>query len=240
MTLSEASEEYTDPTEVFRYVHHYFLYRCPQIIRDHRIYFAQWDSGFARGLGTDAFQAMWWLLMLEHQPVKCLEIGVYRGQVISLWALIAKYLHRSSDVHGISPLSSTSDGINSPFVEIDYEADILKNFSVWDLPKPTLVKSLSTDKAAVAHIANHSWDLVYIDGNHTYEICLADYRICHQNLRDGGILVIDDAAVETRFRPPLFYPTAGLTGPSRVAREVASKEMRFLYGIGHNLVFQKI
>jgi hypothetical protein len=33
---------------------------------------------------------MWFTLLCEFKPAQCLEIGVYRGQVVSLWGLIAK------------------------------------------------------------------------------------------------------------------------------------------------------
>ena len=101
-----------------------------------------------------------------------------------------------------------------------------------------LVKALSTDPDAIACLRSMVWDLIFIDGSHDYEIVLADYQISKDNLRHGGLLVIDDASLGTAFHPPSFS-FAGHQGPSRVAREYADREMRFLGAVGHNNVFTK-
>ena len=102
-----------------------------------------------------------------------------------------------------------------------------------------LVKVLFTDPEAVAHIQSQPWDMIYIDGSHEYEIVLKDYKLCLENLLKGGILVLDDASLNTDYKPPSFS-FAGHPGPSLVAAEFAVKEMKFLGAVGHNHVFQKI
>lgn len=234
LTFRNAIETYSDPNNLYRYFNQYFFYRCPQIIRDHRAYFSQNDRGF----GENAMHAMWWLLLLHHQPQQCLEIGVYRGQVLSLWALVAKYLHYSCTVYGISPFTNQGDSVSSYMQDIDYYSDVLANFDHFQLPSPILVKHLSADATAIEQISSKLWDLIYIDGSHEYDIVLADYQICQRYLRAGGILVLDDAALFTTYQPPLFA-FAGHPGPSRVAVDYAMKEMQFLGGVGHNLIFEK-
>jgi len=60
-----------------------------------------------------------------------------------------------------------------------------------------------------------SWDLIYIDGNHDYEIVLADYLLCRDHLASGGLLVMDDASLGTSSNS-LVFSFAGHPGPSRV------------------------
>jgi cephalosporin hydroxylase len=234
LTFSEATLNYPDPNSLFVYIHHYFYHICPQRVREHRFYF----SHNSRGFGENAFHAMWWLLLREHHPKLCLEIGVYRGQVISLWALIAQILKFPCEIHGISPFTPIGDGVSTYRKDVDYLTDTLKFFKLFNLPAPTLVKALSTDPVAIEHINSHSWDLIYIDGSHDYGVILADYRLCRDSLVSGGLLIIDDASLGTSFRPPRFS-FAGHPGPSRVAAEFAMKEMKFLGAVGHNNVFQK-
>jgi len=233
-TLTEAVAHYESRNDLYAYMHQYFHRRCSQIVRDHRKYFRQEQRGF----GEDAFHAMWWLLLLEYNPRHMLEIGVYRGQVISLWSAISKYLHHSYEVHGISPFSSLGDSVSIYLKNMDYKADVLQIFDYWKLPPPVLVKALSTDPEAVAHIQSQPWDLIYIDGSHEYEIAFADYQLCRDNLRVGGLLVLDDASLNTSFKPPSFS-FVGHPGPSRVAQEYAVKEMQFLGAVGHNNIFLK-
>ena len=61
-------------------------------LRAHR----DWVEQNAWGFGDRAFHYMWYLLLkddvLTRRSPSLLEIGVYKGQVISLWALIAQHL----------------------------------------------------------------------------------------------------------------------------------------------------
>ena len=234
LNFSMAVTKYSARNTLHAYAVHYYKYILPSEIREHRKYFRQEQRGF----GEDAFQTMWWLLLREFRPQMCLEIGVYRGQVISLWTLIAQMLHYPCEVHGISPFTPMSDSVSTYRMDVDYFTDTLNAFNHFNLPAPTLVKALSTDPESVNHVARHSWNLIYIDGSHDFEIALADYRLCRGHLVSGGLLVLDDASSGTSFRPPSFS-FAGHPGPSRVAAEFAMKEMKFLGAVGHNNVFQK-
>lgn len=234
LSFTQAVATFPDPNKLYAYIHHYLHHLCPQIVRDHREYFKQNQRGF----GEDSFHAAWWLLLSEFKPFRMLEIGVYRGQVISLWALISQYLGYSAEIHGISPFSPLGDSVSAYLQNLDYMNDVLEAFRYWKLDPPCLVKALSNDAEAVAHIQEHAWDLIYIDGSHDFDIVLADYRLCRDHLLTGGILVIDDASLGTGFRPPRFS-FAGHPGPSKVAREYADKEMRFLGAVGHNNVYLK-
>lgn len=235
LSFTQTLTKYPDPNKLYAYMHHHFHFFCPSIVRDHRQYFKQEQRGF----GEDAFHAMWFLLLSEFKPKRLLEIGVYRGQVISLWALINHYLNYSSEIHGISPFSSLGDSVSDYIKNLDYMADVRNSFEFFRLPQPILIKSLSTDNRAIEHIKSYLWDLIYIDGSHDFETVLADYKLCRKNLSHNGILVLDDASFGTDYHPPSFS-FAGHPGPSRVAREYADKEMRFLGCVGHNNIYQNI
>ncbi|MCX6227024.1 MAG: class I SAM-dependent methyltransferase [Bacteroidia bacterium] len=233
--ISSAIQTYPDPNVLYDYMHHYFNYRCLELVREHRTYFKEDHRGF----GEDAFHAMWWLLLSEFRPQRMLEIGVYRGQVISLWSLILEKIFKQQyEVHGISPFTPNGDSVSNYLDGLDYMGDVISTFRHWNLKEPVLVKALSAEPAAINHIKSHEWDLIYIDGSHEHEIVLKDYKLCMGNLKIGGLLVIDDASLGTSFKPPSFA-FAGHPGPSRVAREYAQIEMKFLCAVGHNNVFQK-
>ncbi len=219
--------------QIYVYMQRYFRRLCPVSIQSHRLYFSQEQRGF----GEDPFHAMWWLLLSQFKPKKCLEIGVYRGQVISLWALIAKIQNFSCEVHGISPFTPLGDSVSKYSRSFDYLKDVEASFKHFELPPPILIKALSTDIVAHDHVSSTNWDLIYIDGGHDYEIALADYNLCKSHLAPNGILVMDDSSLETSFAPPLGA-FAGHPGPSRVVREFAMKEMTFLGAVGHNNIFQ--
>jgi hypothetical protein len=232
LSFSEAVANYPNPNDLYRYMHHYFHQRAPACLREHRAYF----STAGRGFGEDAMHAMWWLLLLESTRLNCIEIGVFRGQVISLWALIARYLHRDISVAGVSPLTAAGDTVTRYTESVDYATDIAANFQNFQLPAPQLCKALSTDPKAHSFLRSRKWDLIYIDGSHDYDIALQDYNLCRSALADDGLLVFDDAAAMTDFKPPSFS-FAGHPGPSRLIAEIVAKEMRLVAGVGHNMIF---
>ena len=234
LIFSNVSAAYPSRNQVHAYMHHHYHNMLPQEIKNHRKYFSEGQRGF----GEDAFHSMWWLIFKEFAPLNCLEIGVYRGQVISLWGIISNYLKHDSIIHGISPFSSVGDDVSSYSEKFDYQSDTELAFEIFGLKKPTLIKALSNSQPGIEHIKSKAWDLIYIDGSHDYDIALSDYQNSVANLKVGGILVMDDSSLFTDFNPPKFS-FAGHSGPSQVMKEYAMKELKFIAGIGHNNVFVK-
>jgi predicted O-methyltransferase YrrM len=233
-SFTEVVARFPDCNSLYAYMHHYFHHRCPEVLRQHREFFKREQRGF----GEDALHAMWWLILREFKPVNCLEIGVYRGQVISLWSLIARSVGYDCQIHGISPFTPAGDQVSTYRADVDYMKDTLEFFHIFELPAPILVRSLSTEHAALEHISAHRWDLIYIDGSHDYEVVLADYQLCREYLNVGGLLVLDDSSLGTAYRPPLFA-FGGHPGPSRVCQEVTRTELSIVGAVGHNSVFVK-
>lgn len=233
-TFTGAASRFPERTALYRYMHHYMHHRCPLEVQQHRSYFTKERRGF----GEDAFHAMWCLLFKEFRPKDCLEIGVYRGQVISLWAMIAKIEKMECRISAISPFTPAGDLVSTYTSDIDYLNDTISHHAYFQLPQPQLVRALSTDAAALAHISSRSWNLIYIDGNHDYEVALADYEACVGSLADNGLLVMDDSSLYTNYSAPRFA-FAGHPGPSKVVQDRAMKEMQFIAGVGHNNVFVK-
>ncbi len=234
ISFSEAAASFPGRNDLHAYMHHHFNNLCPEVLRAHRNYFKQ--NG--RGFGENAFHAMWFMLLREFKPQQCLEIGVYRGQVISLWALIARTLDFDCKVHGISPFTPAGDEVSVYMEKMDYFEDTLQHHRHFSLPEPELLRAYSTDPEALAYIRSRRWDMIYIDGNHDYDVALADYEVCKENLAEGGLLIMDDSSLYTDY-VPLRFSFAGHPGPSRVVQERALKELRFLGGVGHNNVFMK-
>jgi len=233
LNFSNAASAFTDKNDLYLYMNHYFHHFCPQIIKDHRKYFRM----NRRGFGEDAFHAMWGLLFQEYKPQNCLEIGVYRGQVISLWSLIAKILDYPCDIQGISPLASAGDSVSNYLNNIDYEKDIAENFNYFDFAPPKLIRAYSTDEKAIEFIYSKKWDLIYIDGSHDFDIAIKDYMNCKNNLSKNGFLILDDSSLGTDYKP-LPFAFGGHPGPSQVCRDFAMHELKYIATVGHNNIFR--
>jgi hypothetical protein len=225
----------TDPTGFYLDCFRYFHQQLPSELREHRAYF----TGEGRGFGEDAFHVLWFLLFRELKPENFLEIGVFRGQTLSLAALLARSNGLPCDVCGISPFSQAGDSVSRYREDVDYYDDTLRNFGHFNLQPPHLLRAFSTDPEARRFTASKEWDMIYIDGNHDYEIARQDWDLCSRRLSARGVVVLDDSGLTTPFRPPAFA-TAGHPGPSRLAQEIDRKQFRELLQVGHNRVFQKI
>lgn len=234
LTLEELTRAQLDRVDTYRYFQKSYRVWSPSWIRNHRQYFA--TNG--RGFGEDAFHAAWLLIIREFKPKKMLEIGVYRGQTISLWALIGMKLGLNQEIHGISPLDSSGDAVSN-YQILDYASDIKSNFDNFGLGKPEILKSFSTDPEALDLIANGHWDLIYIDGSHEYEVVKSDIASATNGLVSGGILVLDDSSLFTDFKLSTNEAFRGHPGPSKVFNEVDFTKFDFLFGVGHNNFLRK-
>jgi hypothetical protein len=224
-----------DPTAFYLDCYRFFHQRLPKELREHRAYFCNLGRGF---FNEDAMHVMWWTLFQEFRPGMFLEIGVYRGQTISLAAMLTRENGIACEVHGISPFTSAGDAVSKYREDLDYLRDTRANFEHFGLSQPTLLKAFSADTEAVALIRSKAWDMIYIDGNHDYEVAKGDWKVCSQSVRPGGAIVLDDSALQTAYQPPVFA-TAGHPGPSRLAGEIDRTQFREILRVGHNRVFQK-
>jgi hypothetical protein len=227
-----------EPTLFYLECLRYFHQQLPGELKDHRAYFHNVPRN-RRGFGEDAFHVLWFLLFREFRPSNFLEIGVFRGQIISLAALLARMGGWKCDVFGISPFTAAGDSVSRYREDIDYHSDTLTNFSYFGLPQPQLVRAVSTDPQARDLVASRSWEMIYIDGNHDYEVVRKDWEASSESLAPSGVIVLDDSASMTAYRPPVFA-TAGHPGPSRLAQEIDHGRFCEIIRVGHNRVFQKI
>jgi predicted O-methyltransferase YrrM len=224
-----------DPGAFYLQAFLYFHQRCPSSVREHRNYFMEQRRGF----GEDAFHAMWFLLAREFRPGQFLEIGVYRGQVLSLMALLQRSFKIEGEVTGISPFVPAGDSVSRYLENVEYYEDTLVNFRHFNLRPPNLCRAFSTDAAGVAVIRSRAWDCIYIDGNHDEAVVRADWAVCSESVKPGGLIVLDDSGLNTAYRPPVFA-TGGHPGPSALAREIDRSRFQEILHVGHNRVFQRL
>ena len=227
-SLSDPTSYYLDCVRCFH------SSQFPDELKMHREYFLQDQRGF----GEDAFHVMWRMLFRKLRMNQFLEIGVYRGQTLSLAAMLQRELGISGSVTGISPFTPSGDTVSSYRDNVDYLADTKAQFVHFDLNDPELVRAFSTDSVARKRIERETWDAIYIDGNHDYEVARADWDLCAAHVRPGGIIVLDDSALRTTYNPPAFA-TGGHPGPSQVAAEIGGTSFQEILRVGHNRVFKK-
>jgi predicted O-methyltransferase YrrM len=136
-------------------------------------------------------------LVLDRECLKCLEIGVANGGSALALAQAVKKIGGTLD--GIDPCQLNEH--NSAGIEL------LRRFSLDDVftlhPQPT---HLAAPKLLEAEIV---FDLVFIDGMHSFEFKALDAFYADRLLRKGGLLVMHDAGFSSTKKVHRMIETTG-------------------------------
>ena len=241
MSLRQLQKEWKDTPEHHQLVHESFcaLTNADPRLKAHR----DWVEQNVFGFGERSFHWMWKLIVDElPQDFAFMEIGVFRGQVLSLVELLAARMGKRAERVAVTPLSSV-DG----HWESNYAADIARIHIQFGLSgKFALVQALSTDREAIKcsrRIARDlgGFDVLYIDGGHAYETARSDILHYLPLVKAGGLLVIDDSA--SSLHMPFGY-FQGIADVSRATDELLppatpSREWEFLFSVVHNRVWRR-
>lgn len=205
---------------------------------DHRLFA---EHGY--GCGDRAFHWLWHLLVGEMpQRFRFLEIGVYKGQVLSLIQLLANAWKKEVGITGVTMLSDYSGTGEFPkYEDRDYLADIKAYHDAFTLnfDPAMLVVGDSTAGWVVKKTTERApFDLVYIDGCHEYAFVKQDIENYASLVRPGGFLVMDDAACHTH-QPWGFFQ--GIEPVSRAVQDTIEKDSQWehVLTVVHNRVFRR-
>lgn len=214
------------------------------------------------GFGDPAFHRLWQLLLSaaaqRFNQVRALEIGVFKGQVISLWALLAREQQLNLSIFALTPLSGRplpgSRVLNklrhwfSPrfreqvmsgnfYPADDYEAIIRTHFRRHDLEfdRVKVYRGFSTDAALKADLVQSRFEIIYVDGDHTYEGALHDFQHYGPKVVPGGWLVADDAGCGL----PGTAFWKGHASVSRAAEVLPGLGFTNVLNVGHNRIYER-
>jgi hypothetical protein len=264
-TLAYYIDKYNNTEEHNDFIWEHFRDKvnATDFLKKHRDYVEEKQAGF----GDRSFHYMWFLILQQlkekNTKIDCLEIGVFKGQTISLWALVAKKLGFDIDITAISPLEGNYPN-NSLFrnyyirktlsylvpsirrdfkdgnihINEDFVSHIDKMFknSGLDLKEVNLIKGYSNDVEVIEKVKDKTFDLVYIDGDHSYKVCKEDMDNFMPLIKPGGFLIMDDAA--NLIPGSKFFK--GIEEVSKATEEIDTKVYKNVLNVGHNRVFQKV
>jgi hypothetical protein len=228
------------------------------LLASHRAYVETHKLGF----GDPAFHSLWKVMLTAGNArfgsVEALEIGVYKGQVISLWALLAKTYGWPVRIHAVTPLEGQElkgsrlwrsikyrllprfrERVQSGdfYPQDDYEAIVRGLFAHFGLgfSEVRLVRGYSSNAAVLAALETSKFHLIYIDGDHTYDGAASDIRNYAPKIVPGGWLVMDDAS----FGLPGTAFWKGYETVARACELLPGLGFTNILNVGHNRVFEK-
>lgn len=196
------------------------------------------------GYGEDPFHIVW-REVVKNQPnyFNFLEIGVYKGQVLSLIKLLSKEYNKTVDMLGVSPLDGLGDKY-SKYDKINYRVIIENLFSHFNLDfnfNKEFIQGNSVDETVKSQIKNRgSFDVVYIDGCHDYECVISDIKLMKEITKKGSLIIMDDASCNKK-----IDRVGAHKGHPDVCRAISeeiesSNLFEEIICVGHNRVFKRI
>lgn len=229
MILETLKKEWQNTPEYHQHIHELFCYivNKDEVLNRHR----SWVETNIWGFGERSFHYLWKILLSElAENPNILEIGVFRGQTLSLFML----LRPDAVVYGITPLS-TEGGM----WESDYGDDVRKIHDEFELRQPIILKGLSTDRNIVAAAHERYYDMVYIDGGHTYEVVMNDFLNYAPLVKEGGFLVIDDCNCEMHMPFGYFQGIQDVTNAKIKYMETTDEKWEFVFSVVHISVYRR-
>lgn len=236
-TLAEAKAAWKNDAETQKQLHEGFVEKVNSIdkLNDHRTFVEQNIFGF----GERSFHWLWHLVVQElPKNFTFLEIGVLKGQTLSLVKMLADMQGKKVKRYGVTPLSSEG-GV----WESDYKADIEMIHDLFDLEKDyKILQGLSEDPAIIEQAKKLKLDVLYIDGGHEERHITNDIVEYSPMVKPGGFMVIDDCC--NSFSMPFGYFQGIQAVTSVVDRMLPpathSDEWEFVFSVVHNRVYRKV
>ena len=225
----------------------------------HRRHVEQHQLGF----GDPAFHAMWAVLLqeaaLRFGTVRALEIGIYKGQVISWWALLGLMRKIPLRITGLGPLkgkpalrlrflnrllyrlsSSHREQMDTGncYADEDYEAIVRNHFQQHgcDFGCVHMHRGYSTDTSILESMRDDRFEIIYVDGDHRYAGADHDFRTFGPKVVPGGWLVADDAGCDL----PGTTFWKGYASVSKAVEILPSLGFRNVFNVGHNRVYERL
>ena len=202
------------------------------------------------GYGDRSFHYFWKLLLRQvPDRFQFLEIGVFKGQVISLVRLLSDRLDKEGLVVGVSPLSGSGDKY-AAHPDIDYLEAIRQIHGHFNLSMEytEIIKGYSNDGEVKKRVKRRGlFDIVYIDGCHDYEVVFDDIKTYGEVVKIGGFLVMDDSSNYLNMPPKVkdggvikYWP--GLPEVSEAAKNLLeyNKDFIHLFACGHLRVWLRV
>ena len=196
-------------------------------------------------MGTRCVQYLFKLLVDEMpESFSLLEIGVYKGQILSLTQALATRTNKKAKILGVTPL------VDKDFGGDDRLPDIQRLFKILNITMENteIIDGLSQNVKVIERVKQDApFDLMFIDGDHSYEGARSDMNTYVPMLKEGGFLVVNDTNNFRQF-PAIYDPThnreslfTGLEPVSRATRDCLENNpsLKDLLAVMHTRLFQR-
>lgn len=238
MKLQEFKEKYQDTPEFQQETDALFveLVNNEPILKDLRDFVEQNAFGF----GERSFLQLHRMLIqsFEQKDLTVMEIGVFRGQILSCWGLLKGLCKKDIRVIGVTPLDSSDNHWES-----DYALDIQIISDLFELPYPEIIKGSSLNKEVIEKCKDLSLNILYIDGFHSYDAVISDIKNYSPLVKVGGYMIIDDSANNMKccYNGRFWGIQSVSDGVDSILPPITpNEEWQYIGNIIHNRIWQRV
>jgi len=212
-----------------------------ELLKRHRQHVEKFNLGF----GERPFHTLWReIVKSQKENFRFLEIGVYKGQVLSLVKLLSNHLNKKIEYYGVTPLTNLGDKYSN-YEFSDYSKDIQNIFSNFSLEfdlNVNIINGDSTQELIKSKIQELKYfDVVYIDGCHNYNCVVSDLNLAKSIIQNNGLIVLDDSSCYKNLTPMNGRFKGHIEVCDAIKDNLENDENYLeIICVGHNRVFQKI
>lgn len=236
MKLLDYKNKWIDTPEYHKHIHKSFIENVnnDKKLKAHRDFVETHSFGF----GERSFH---WLhkLLVDEMPAEFsfLEVGIFRGQTLSLSRLLADIAGKVVDRYGVSPMDS-SDG----HWESNYFEDVSIIHKAFDLEEDYIIYHGSSMEEGIVYKASSTapYDIVYVDGCHEYDYVVSDLYNYAPMVKKGGYLLIDDACNDFSMPWGFFQGINDVTNAVLEWEKTdLGKQFEFVFSVVHNRLYRR-
>jgi hypothetical protein len=214
-------------------------YQNDDLLKNHRSHIEINNLGF----GEKPFHVIWReLVKLQSTNFKFLEIGVYKGQVLSLIKLLSNNYNKVVEYVGVTPLNNSGDKFSN-YDSVNYGQIITSLFNHFNLDfdiNKNIINGLSTDELIKNKVRElGEFDLIYIDGGHNYDCVVSDIKLMYDVSKIGTYVVFDDSSCYKNLSVDKFKGHIDVCNAIKDNLE-NNDSFSEIICVGHNRVFKKI
>ena len=193
-----------------------------------------------RGMGEDAFHWMWKLLVdAMPDPFRFMEVGVFKGQILSLVKFLADRTGKGAEIYGVTMLNRFA-GTYPLHPDCDYYKEIVDLHAHFGQAPPELIVGDSTHDEIHAQVeALPLFDMIFVDACHDYDFVAKDLVFYAPRIKRGGFLITDDSANNLR-QPFGFFQ--GIDDVTKAVLTIIATDPQWehVLTVCHDRVFRKV
>lgn len=214
-------------------------YNEDDFLINHRTYIESNGLGF----GEKPFHSLWnEIIKLQKNDFKFLEIGVYKGQILSLVKLLSDKYNKKVQYVGVTPLDNTGDKFSNYNDEnyLEIITSLFKHFNLEFNSDENLINGDSTLEIIKDEIREYDYfDVIYIDGCHNYDCVVSDILLMKEITKLNSIIVFDDSSCYKDIPDNNFK---GHIDVCDAIKDFLENDTMFceILCVGHNRVFKRI